>query len=478
MLRPTLRALPSSATMKDDCGLPFGVIVEPLAPLAPPNVAALDDDGEAQDLPLAEELARCESCGAYINRYCTFSRHHWRCALCGASTALPPRYEDSGERRELPELELDELELSAAPPDAPPAAGELPPRAAVVAVVDVCAGAALLARVRLALHAALAALPPTALFGLVVVGETIGAHLLGGAVPHVVRVPIPAEGEPTLPLRVAVPLRRMLAPAGAAAAAIAAAIETVRPMDDDDGGANGGAPRRRCGLGSAVRAILDGFAVDGGAASSRVLLFLGGPPDYGDGTLAPPPPPAGSAAAAAAATPLLSVTTEDPEAAAAARRPEDDARFSENAAPVLYDDGREPMSAAAKAAAAGRVAGRVGGRAAVAARRAAAAAAGAVGGGASAEEVQDAWERQLMRPQGGSGGRLWATLGDEAAPPASPSTSISPRRRMVSLPRSDSSSTPPAELSRTIRSKRIRRQRRRAMASPPSATAPTPSCVT
>ena len=85
MLRPTLRALPSSATMKDDCGLPFGVIVEPLAPLAPPSVAALDDDGEAQDLPLAEELARCESCGAYINRYCTFSRHHWRCAYAASN---------------------------------------------------------------------------------------------------------------------------------------------------------------------------------------------------------------------------------------------------------------------------------------------------------------------------------------------------------------------------------------------------------
>ena len=41
--------------------------------------------------------------------------------------------------------------------------------------------------------------------------------LLGGAVPHVVRVPIPAEGEPTLPLRVAawtrVP-RRPPAPTG------------------------------------------------------------------------------------------------------------------------------------------------------------------------------------------------------------------------------------------------------------------------
>ena len=269
---------------------------------------------------------------------------------------------------------------------------------------------------RLALHAALAALPPTALFGLVVVGETIGAHLLGGAVPHVVRVPIPAEGEPTLPLRVAVPLRRMLAPPAPPPPPSPRRSRRCARWTTTAAGANGGAPRRRCGLGSAVRAILDGFAVDGGAASSRVLLFLGGPPDYGDGTLAPPPPPpAGSAAAAAAATPLLSVTTEDPEAAAAARRPEDDGRFSENAAPVLFDDGREPMSAAAKAAAAGRVAGRVGGRAAVAARarrrrrRARSAAA------RRRRRCRTHGSVQLMRPQGGSGGRLWATLGDEAA---------------------------------------------------------------
>ena len=80
----------------------------------------------------------------------------------------------------------------------------------------------------------------------------------------------------------------------------------------------------------------------------------------------------------------------------------------------------------------------------------------------------------LMRPQGGSGGRLWATLGDEAAAAgvtvdlylAAPTDGILATLRQLVDPTGGAIST-----TRLKPRRAIRRQRRRAMASPPTATA-------
>ena len=79
-------------------------------------------------------------------------------------------------------------------------------------------------------------------------------HLLSSSVPHVRHVPLPAEGEPAMPLLHAAPWSRLLTAVGSGGARIGAAIETLRPTHYD-----GVAPdvhQRRCGLGAALRATL------------------------------------------------------------------------------------------------------------------------------------------------------------------------------------------------------------------------------
>ena len=122
-------------------------------------------------------------------------------------------------------------------------------------------------------------------------------HLLSSSVPHVRHVPLPAEGEPAMPLLHAAPWSRLLTAVGSGGARIGAAIETLRPTHYD-----GVAPdvhQRRCGLGAALRATLEAVGGGGGGfGSARLLLLLGGPPNYGDGKLASSRGPSEALAAA------------------------------------------------------------------------------------------------------------------------------------------------------------------------------------
>jgi hypothetical protein len=60
------------------CGLPLGVVVQPLA--APPGGPALPPA-----TCWAGELARCARCLAYINSLCEVDARGWACALCGCA---------------------------------------------------------------------------------------------------------------------------------------------------------------------------------------------------------------------------------------------------------------------------------------------------------------------------------------------------------------------------------------------------------
>jgi hypothetical protein len=135
----------------------------------------------------------------------------------------------------------------------------------------------------------------------------VALHLLSSSVPHVRHVPLPAAGEPSMPLLHAAPWSRLLTPVGSGAARIGAAIETIRPAHVD-GVASAVPPRscgpggRRCGLGAALRATLEAVGGGGGGfGSARLLLLLGGPPNYGDGKLASGRAPSEVLAEAAAA---------------------------------------------------------------------------------------------------------------------------------------------------------------------------------
>ena len=87
MLRPSLARFPATPGLKDECGLPFGCVVQPFAS---------SDTMSSRERPPAAEVARCSSCFAYINAQCHLQRRVWSCALCGAKNELPSRYQHRG----------------------------------------------------------------------------------------------------------------------------------------------------------------------------------------------------------------------------------------------------------------------------------------------------------------------------------------------------------------------------------------------
>eukprot|EP00964_Phaeocystis_antarctica_P058581 scaffold34763_cov82-Phaeocystis_antarctica.AAC.12 len=288
MLEPTFAAFPQDPATKDAAGVPFGCVAQPLAPFT--------DDVLAEDeLEHADAVARCETCLGYISSHCQFLRHHWRCSLCGTLSSTPARY-TTARRNKLPELADAAVELRLGE-----ATAAQPPLCLVL--VDDSGDDDFLEVARAALHAAVAALcesAPATLFGIIAFSDTVALHLLSSSVPHVRHVPLPADGEPSMPLLHAAPWSRLLTAAGSGAARIGAAIETLRPAYYD-----GSAPavhQRRCGLGPALRATLEAVGGGGGGfGSARLLLLLGGPPNYGDGKLASSRAPSEALAAAAAA---------------------------------------------------------------------------------------------------------------------------------------------------------------------------------
>lgn len=104
-LRTTLPTIPSTSQLLDTTGLPFGLIVQPFAPLrydeAPVPLITNWISGESafDEPPPAsgdEEPGppRCDKCRGYINPWVRFTHggHRWQCNLCGHETNVPSAY--------------------------------------------------------------------------------------------------------------------------------------------------------------------------------------------------------------------------------------------------------------------------------------------------------------------------------------------------------------------------------------------------
>ena len=100
-IRPTLPTIPTNSQLLDTTALPFGMIVQPLAPLrydeAPIPVVSNFNSGEsAFDLPregaVTEGPPRCEKCRGYINPWVRWQDggRRWGCNLCGNANAGQP----------------------------------------------------------------------------------------------------------------------------------------------------------------------------------------------------------------------------------------------------------------------------------------------------------------------------------------------------------------------------------------------------
>lgn len=69
-------SLSAAVELQDDCGLPLGLVAQPLA----------RPDGAAPTATCwAADLARCSRCLAFINALCDVDDHGWACALCGCT---------------------------------------------------------------------------------------------------------------------------------------------------------------------------------------------------------------------------------------------------------------------------------------------------------------------------------------------------------------------------------------------------------
>ncbi|KAI3432284.1 hypothetical protein D9Q98_003844 [Chlorella vulgaris] len=278
---------PTSAELQTACGLPLGLVAQPLASV----------DGSARVAPAscwAAALARCARCQAYINPLCEVDDRGWGCALCGcandfSSAASMRRYYAAGSQRRsaLPELTQAALDaacpLVAADPDEGTDEVEAVEAApAVLALVDAGwegeEGEGGLEAVRSALAAALEALPACGRFGLVSFGSKVTLHPVTAdsnsdtaatsgtpeAPPPPVQLAVGTEAEGA-DLSSAAPLGSVLAPVGTCKAALLAAIDGLQAEGPDAGGGGGG---RQRALGDTLRAVLRWVATGAAAAAA------------------------------------------------------------------------------------------------------------------------------------------------------------------------------------------------------------------
>ncbi|KQK06025.1 protein transport protein sec24 [Brachypodium distachyon] len=288
-VRSTVSRFPVTQEALDACGIQWGISVTPFA--------AADERGQPPAAGASgDRVPRCEHCWAYFNTFCDVERWGWGCALCGTLNG----FDDDALRRldrpeTCPELNSSFVDFEI-PVDEVDGAGDgVPARPVYVAAVDLACSEEFLELIKSALLAALEALIPGSLFGLMTFSHKIGLYDVQGPIPVVKNVFIPSDlEEDGLPVALedAMPLLSFLAPVDTCKDRIAAALETLRPTSSWERGAASGQdadtvlPGGR-GFGTAMSGLVDYLSSEYGStfALARVFAFLSGAPDYGDGQL-------------------------------------------------------------------------------------------------------------------------------------------------------------------------------------------------
>jgi len=148
--------------------------------------------------------------------------------------------------------------------------------------------------VKSALQAALEALSPGSLFGLLTFSSKIGLYDVQGPIPIVKNVFIPPDSDGALPIDLEdiMPLCSFLAPIDSCKDRITEALETIKPMSSWDVAANAAEGQDHVlhhtrGFGVALDVLVNYLASEYGNAFelARIFAFLSGPPNYGAGQL-------------------------------------------------------------------------------------------------------------------------------------------------------------------------------------------------
>ncbi|CAL9762996.1 unnamed protein product [Musa acuminata subsp. burmannicoides] len=285
-VRASVACFPVDSEALETCGIPWGIAVTPFS--------AVDERG---NLPArgaeGHLLPRCDNCWAYFNTYCELDQWTWSCAICGSLNGLTSHSVSRYSQPEsCPDLSSSFVDLEI--PGDGSEEGMTQARPVYVAAVDLCSSEEFLELVKSALLAALEALAPGSLFGLVTFSHKIGLYDVQGPIPVVKNVFILPESDGQLPVSLedVMPLLAFLAPVESCKDQIATALDTLKPttswerstptVQGSDGMLLGGR-----GFGSAMEALVSYLSSDYGNtfALARVFAFLSGPPDYGAGQL-------------------------------------------------------------------------------------------------------------------------------------------------------------------------------------------------
>ena len=126
-IRTTVGAVPSTANLKQQCGITLGAMLRPLAEPSGDGITPVVNFG-------ACGVVRCKRCRTYINPFVDFTDNgrRWKCNLCGMVNDVASQYfshlESNGKRADLssrPELQKGQVEFIAPaeymvrPPQAP-----------------------------------------------------------------------------------------------------------------------------------------------------------------------------------------------------------------------------------------------------------------------------------------------------------------------------------------------------------------------
>lgn len=100
-MRPTLHTAPADAELLRDAGLPWSVLLTPLASVS-------DDGAETPIVDFGDSgPIRCKRCRVYINPFVAFVEQgrKWTCNFCDMGNEVPPEYfcnlDENGNRRDL-----------------------------------------------------------------------------------------------------------------------------------------------------------------------------------------------------------------------------------------------------------------------------------------------------------------------------------------------------------------------------------------
>ncbi|TYJ33187.1 hypothetical protein E1A91_A05G085800v1 [Gossypium mustelinum] len=269
---PPMFLSPIDPDSQEASGVPWGLTVTPFA--------AKDENDQAPAYGLdGHLLPRCENCYAYFNTYCELDQWAWNCSLCSTLNGLSAQAISRYSHPQSLEGSEDQM---------------LHARPVYVAAVDLSSSEEFLELTKSALQAALEALAPGSLFGLVTFSHKIGLYDVQRPLLVVKNVFVHQDTEGILPIELedVMPLLQFLAPVETCKDRITSALETLRPITSWertpgagqvlDGMLMGGR-----GFGAAMEALCNYFGSEYGNtfALARVFAFLSGPPDYGPGQL-------------------------------------------------------------------------------------------------------------------------------------------------------------------------------------------------